>query len=249
MHEPITAAIVLENTHSDSMGQPLPASYLGEVAAIAHERDAKLHVDGARLFNAVVALGTTAAELLADADSATFCLSKGLACPVGSVVVGTRDFIWRARRARKLVGGGMRQVGVLAAPGLIALRRRPGGHDRAPGGGPRQRPSSRRGHRGDCPASSWTRHGSAPTSCCSAFVARPMIRPRTAGSPGSSWSGSPRTGSRSIDYDGRGVVRAVTHYGIDGPDIDRAIAATRAALEDLGIAGVSRAVPVVGVPS
>ena len=81
-----------------------------------------LHVDGARLFNAVVALGTPARELLARADSATFCLSKGLACPVGSVVVGSADFIERARRARKIVGGGMRQAGVLAAAGLVALR-------------------------------------------------------------------------------------------------------------------------------
>src|SRR5204863_5527408 len=78
-------------------------------------------------FNAVVALDTPVSELLDAADSASFCLSKGLACPVGSIVVGSRELIWRARRARKMVGGGMRQVGVLAAPGLIALRDGPTG--------------------------------------------------------------------------------------------------------------------------
>ena len=95
--------------------------------AIAHDRGVPLHVDGARFFNAVVALGTTPRELAAPADSVTFCLSKGLACPVGSVVVGARPFIDRARRARKLLGGGMRQAGVLAAAGLIALRDGPAG--------------------------------------------------------------------------------------------------------------------------
>ncbi|OGN87737.1 MAG: threonine aldolase [Chloroflexi bacterium GWC2_73_18] len=126
-HEPITGLVALENTHAHSMGQPLTATYTAEVAAIAHERGVPLHVDGARLFNAQVALGVPARELVEAADSVTFCLSKGLACPVGSVVVGRRDFIWRARRARKLLGGGMRQVGVLAAPGLIALRDGPTG--------------------------------------------------------------------------------------------------------------------------
>lgn len=127
VHEPISSLIVLENTHAQSMGQPLPASYIHEIAQIAHPRGVALHVDGARAFNAAVALGTTARDLLAAADSATFCLSKGLACPVGSVVVGSHDFIARARRARKMVGGGLRQAGVLAAPGLMALRDGPAG--------------------------------------------------------------------------------------------------------------------------
>jgi threonine aldolase len=126
-HEPISGLLVLENTHAHSMGQPLSVGYTRTMAAIAHERGVPLHVDGARFFNAVVAGETTAAELAAPADSVSFCLSKGLSCPVGSVLVGTRDFIWRARRARKLVGGGMRQVGVLAAPGLLALRDGPDG--------------------------------------------------------------------------------------------------------------------------
>ncbi len=122
IHEPITSLVILENSHAHSMGQPLPAAYVDTVAGIAHERGVPLHIDGARLFNAAVALGTPVSELVAPADSVTFCLSKGLGCPVGSVVVGGRPFIARARRARKLLGGGLRQVGVLAAPGLVALR-------------------------------------------------------------------------------------------------------------------------------
>lgn len=122
IHNPLTGLVALENTHMDSMGQPLTTSYTAEVAALAHERGVPLHIDGARLFNAAVALGIPAAALVKDADSATFCLSKGLACPIGSIVVGSAPFIGRARRARKLLGGGMRQVGVIAAPGLIALR-------------------------------------------------------------------------------------------------------------------------------
>ena len=122
VHEPITSLVTLENTHADSMAQPLPAEYVSAVGRLAHRKGVPLHVDGARIFNASVALGTPVGELAAEADSMTFCLSKGLACPVGSVVVGSKDFIWRARRARKLLGGGMRQVGVLAAAGLIALR-------------------------------------------------------------------------------------------------------------------------------
>jgi threonine aldolase len=127
LHEPITGLVAIENTHAHSMGRPLPLSYTRAVAQIAHAHGVPLHVDGARFFNAVVALGVKPNELAQPADSVTFCLSKGLACPIGSMVVGRRDFIARARRGRKLVGGGMRQVGVLAAPGLVALRDGPAG--------------------------------------------------------------------------------------------------------------------------
>jgi threonine aldolase len=109
------------------MNQPLPPAYLAAVAAIAHRHGVPLHVDGARFFNASVALGISPAELAAPADSVDFCLSKGLACPVGSLVVGDRPFVDRARRARKLLGGGMRQAGIIAAAGLIALRDGPRG--------------------------------------------------------------------------------------------------------------------------
>ena len=121
-HEPTTALVAIENAHSHSGNQALSLAYTERVATVAHERGVPLHVDGARFFNAVVALGVGAADLAAPADSITFCLSKGLSCPAGSLVVGSTSVIGRARRARKLLGGGMRQAGVLAAAGLVALR-------------------------------------------------------------------------------------------------------------------------------
>jgi threonine aldolase len=131
-HDPITGLVAIENANAATMNRPLSPAYTAEIATVAHGRHGHapgvpLHVDGARIWNAAVALGVSGRELVAPADSVTFCLSKGLACPVGSVVVGSREFIWRARRARKLLGGGMRQVGVLAAPGLVALRDGPAG--------------------------------------------------------------------------------------------------------------------------
>jgi len=118
---PPTRLIALENSHNRCAGAVLDAAYMSEVRAIADRHDLAVHVDGARLFNAAVALGVPAAALAADADSVTFCLSKGLSAPVGSVLCGTAPFVARARRLRKMVGGGMRQAGVLAAAGLVAL--------------------------------------------------------------------------------------------------------------------------------
>ncbi|MEM5787862.1 MAG: low-specificity L-threonine aldolase [Syntrophobacteraceae bacterium] len=121
VHHPRTRLIVLENTHNRCHGSPLTPAYMRTVREIADRHNIKVHVDGARIFNAAVAQGVDARELAMDADTITFCLSKALAAPVGSVVCGPRDFIARARRARKVVGGGMRQAGVLAAAGIVAL--------------------------------------------------------------------------------------------------------------------------------
>lgn len=120
-HFPRTRLICLENTQGGTKGAPVPADYIRQVVEIAREHDLKVHIDGARIFNAAAALGTTVRELTAGVDSVTFCLSKGLCAPVGSVLVGSHEFIERAHRVRKSLGGGLRQVGVLAAPGLIAL--------------------------------------------------------------------------------------------------------------------------------
>ncbi len=127
LHEPPTGLVVLENTHAHSGGRPLTVDYEREVARIAHGRGVPLHLDGARFFNAVVALGVSPKDLAEPADSVTFCLSKGLSAPIGSVAVGNAAFVARARRARKLLGGGMRQVGVLASAGLVALSDGPDG--------------------------------------------------------------------------------------------------------------------------
>ena len=121
VHFPRTRLIVLENTHNLCGGHPLAIDYMKAVGDVARRHGLKIHVDGARFFNAAVALDVPAAQLAADADSVSFCLSKGLAAPVGSVVCGNHDFISEARRARKILGGGMRQAGVLAAAGIVAL--------------------------------------------------------------------------------------------------------------------------------
>jgi len=120
-HFPRTKLIVLENTHNRCNGCPLDVGYMHSVAELARRYRLKLHVDGARLFNATTALGEDAKDLVAQADSVSICLSKGLAAPVGSVVSGNADFISEARRNRKVVGGGMRQAGILAAAGIVAL--------------------------------------------------------------------------------------------------------------------------------
>ncbi|MBU0595470.1 low-specificity L-threonine aldolase [Candidatus Bipolaricaulota bacterium] len=120
-HQPPTRMIVLENTHNRCGGVALSLDYCDAVAAVARKHGLTLHLDGARLFNAAVALIVEPAALAAFADSVTVCLSKALGAPVGSVLCGTREFIRRARRMRKIVGGGMRQVGILAAAGLYAL--------------------------------------------------------------------------------------------------------------------------------
>ncbi len=120
-HMPRTSLVCLENTQNSCGGAALTQDDISSIANVAHENGLGLHIDGARIFNAAVALEAPVAELTREADSITFCLSKGLSCPVGSVIVGSADYIQEARRWRKMVGGGMRQVGVLAAAGIVAL--------------------------------------------------------------------------------------------------------------------------------
>ena len=122
-HQPISAAVTFENTHNRHGGVAWPLEDLRAASEAAHAQGLRVHLDGARIFNAAVALGVPAAEIAACADTVTFCLSKGLACPVGSIFCGSREDIEEAKRWRKRLGGGMRQVGVLAAAGLIALDR------------------------------------------------------------------------------------------------------------------------------
>ncbi len=121
VHEPFTAAISLENTHNRHGGIVWPLEDVRAAYEEAHAQGLRVHLDGARIFNAAVALGVEPAEIASGADTVTFCLSKGLACPIGSVFCGSRETVEEARRWRKRLGGGMRQVGILAAPGLIAL--------------------------------------------------------------------------------------------------------------------------------
>jgi threonine aldolase len=122
IHFPTTGLLLLENTHNLRGGTVLTAEQTRSLCKVAHDAGTPVHLDGSRIFNAAAALGVPAADLVADVDSATFCLSKALAAPVGSMVVGPTDFIAAARQKRKLLGGGMRQAGVIAAAGIVALR-------------------------------------------------------------------------------------------------------------------------------
>jgi len=132
---PRTGVVCLENTHNRCGGVVLDIEYMRAVREIAHDRGVPVHLDGARIFNAAAFLGVSPAEIAAEADSVQFCLSKGLAAPVGSLVAGTEEFIERVRSQRKVLGGAMRQSGVIAAPGLVALEtminRLPEDHARA----------------------------------------------------------------------------------------------------------------------
>jgi threonine aldolase len=121
IHYPETTLLCLENTQNRCGGAVLTPEYTDSVVQLAHRHGLKVHLDGARIFNAAVALGVPAAGLTKDVDSVCFCLSKGLSAPIGSVLCGSKYFIERARKKRKMLGGGMRQAGVIAAAGIVAL--------------------------------------------------------------------------------------------------------------------------------
>ena len=123
VHHPITRLICLENTQNACGGIPLSREYMHQTSELAHSHNLYLHIDGARIFNAATALNVDVKELVAPADSVMFCLSKGLSSPIGSILVGTKKFIARARHIRKMLGGGMRQVGIIAAAGIISMER------------------------------------------------------------------------------------------------------------------------------
>lgn len=125
-HLPVTRLIGIENTHNRCGGTYQTPAYVRSLADFAHARGLVVHMDGARVFNAAAALGVDVKELTAPVDSVTFCLSKGLCAPIGSILCGSREFIHKARRLRKHVGGGMRQVGVVAAAGIVALEKMTG---------------------------------------------------------------------------------------------------------------------------
>jgi threonine aldolase len=120
-HFALPGLVAMENTHNLCAGAAVEVSHMAAVADLSLAHHLPVHLDGARIFNAAIALETTAKKIAETADSVSFCLSKGLACPVGSLLCGSREFIGRARRMRKVLGGGMRQAGILAAAGIVAL--------------------------------------------------------------------------------------------------------------------------------
>jgi len=241
-HEPMTGLVALENTHAHSMGRPLTVAYEEAVAAVARRNHVPLHLDGARFFNAVVALGVSPAGLAAPADSVTFCLSKGLACPVGSLVVGTRTFIQRARRGRKLVGGGMRQAGILAAAGLVALSDGPDGmigrlaDDHANARRLAEALADLDGVESPGGISQPTSGRLDPERAVTDFVIFRVARDRAA------FLGALEARGVLMSTYPDDTLRAVTHYGVDRDEIDATIAAVREALtETAGTRPSSRA--------
>ncbi|MDD1771059.1 MAG: aminotransferase class I/II-fold pyridoxal phosphate-dependent enzyme [Methanomassiliicoccales archaeon] len=121
LHFPNPALVAIENTHNRAGGTCWTPKQVDDVSKKAHQLGMRVHVDGARIFNACVALSVDPKAYAKSVDSLTFCLSKGLSCPVGSLIVGDKEFIEKARKNRKILGGGMRQAGVIAAPGIVAL--------------------------------------------------------------------------------------------------------------------------------
>lgn len=235
VHEPPTGLVTLENTHAHAMGQPLTPAYVREIAAIAGRHGVPLHVDGARFWNAVVAqrsAGVTARDLAGPADTLTFCLSKGLGCPVGSVLVGRREVIARARRARKLLGGGLRQAGILAAAGIVALADGPAGMiDRLAD----DHANARRLAEGLAELPGVTSAGGVaqprpgrldPERVATNFVLFTVVGNRA--------DFLERLRARNVlmvEYP-HGQVRAVTHHDVASADIDTAIRAVREALAE-----------------
>jgi threonine aldolase len=231
-HEPISGLIVLENTHAASGGRALTVAYEQEIAGIAHDRGVPLHLDGARFFNAVIANGVTPSELAAPADSVTFCLSKGLGCPVGSIVVGSKSFVGRAHRARKLVGGGMRQAGILAAAGLLALKDGPTGmidrlaEDHANARRLAEALSGMDGVRSPGHLAQPDDGPLDPSRIQTNFVLFRVERDRK-----ELLEALKARGVLMVEYP-HGQVRAVTHHDVSATDIDTVIDATAASLRE-----------------
>ncbi len=234
-HSAITSLVIVENCHAHTFSRPITPAYMRELRAALKPHGIPIHVDGARLFNAAVALGVPVRDLVADADSATFCLSKGLAAPIGSVVVGSKEFIFKARRARKLLGGGMRQVGILAAAGLVALSDGPEGtvqrlaEDHA---------NARR---------LATEISALPGVLSPGHIAQPegeRLDPSRVATNFVIFKVAGGTARRTRFLDAlenhgvlmvaypHGQIRAVTHYGIGEEEITKTIAATAAALSE-----------------
>jgi threonine aldolase len=220
MHFPRTKLVCLENTHNRCNGTPLTVAYTDAVCDFAHKNGLRVHIDGARIFNAAIALGVDVSELAHQADSVGFCLSKGLAAPVGSVLCGSQEFITEARRWRKAVGGGMRQCGVIAAAGIVALEqmvvRLADDHENA-----------RRLAGGLSSIGGIAIDLDAVTTDIVYFD---VISERISATQLVDKLSARGIGMSSL---GPGRIRAVTHYGIEAVDIDKTIVAVREIMEQV----------------
>ncbi len=225
LHNPRTALLVVENTHNFWGGAVVPLASLAALREVTRAAGAALHLDGARIFNACVATGVEPAAWGAACDTLTFCLSKGLGAPAGSVLVGSRAFVDQARRARKMLGGGMRQVGVLAAPGLVALEE-----------GPRQLARDHARARALAAGVAAIPGAVVDVDACETNIL--FVRTaRGASSYGPIVEGLGRRGVLAVALGELGI-RFVTHRDVDDRDVERALEALRELVPTHGGAGV-----------
>jgi threonine aldolase len=211
-HFPRTRLIALENTHNRCNGTPLSPAYLQSVAGLACEYGLAVHMDGARIFNAAAALNVSVADLAGPVDSLSFCLSKGLSAPVGSLVCGSGAFIRKARRNRKVLGGGMRQAGVIAAAGIVALQEMTG----------RLVDDHRNARRLAEGLSAMRRAQIDPEGVITNIV---YVNLDPAGRPAAEIVARLTDAGVRVGTTGPCQFRAVTHYGISEEDIDHALKA------------------------
>jgi len=218
LHYPISRLVCIENTHNRGGGTIWTPREVEEISKVAHDHGLKLHCDGARIFNAAVALDVDVKEYMRHLDSITFCLSKGLSCPVGSVVVGSSEFIEEATRARKMVGGGMRQAGIIAAPGIIGLQKMVG----------RLKEDHQNARK--------LAEGLSSIPGIEVDMEAVQTNIVLADITGTGWdvdyfvSRACKIGVQVFEF-GSTKARFVTHYGIDSEDIDDALARLRRLLE------------------
>jgi threonine aldolase len=219
-HEPVSRLICLENTQNRCGGTVLTPEYIDTVCEFAHHKGLLVHMDGARIFNAAVALGRNVQELSRSVDSITFCLSKGLCAPVGSILCGSEEFIHRAHRIRKMLGGGMRQAGILAAAGIVALEsmitRLEEDHRRARMLAQGLRKNSLIRLENEIPQTN---------------MVIISISARASKSPNEVLSEMKQMGIL-IDETGPSSFRLVLHHGIEDPDVEKAIRAFHTVLHD-----------------
>ncbi|HET8911968.1 MAG TPA: low-specificity L-threonine aldolase [Ktedonobacteraceae bacterium] len=227
-HSAPTALLCIENTHNRCGGKVLSVEQVNELARLAHSHNTRIHMDGARVFNAAVALQVPVKELVAEVDSVMFCLSKGLCAPVGSMLVGSKGFIRGAYRNRKLVGGGMRQAGIIAAAGIVALQKMV---DRLA----EDHENSKRLAQGlaDFPQIEIDSAGVA-TNIVIFSLLKNDRQPLSHAETLNFVQKLQEQGVRISDFGGN-LIRAVTHNGIGAEEIDKALAAIRRTLIEMHI--------------
>jgi threonine aldolase len=213
VHYPVTRLVIMENTHNRCGGIAISADYTWQLSNLAHENDLNLHLDGARIFNAAAFYGVEVRQLTEAVDSVTFCLSKGLCAPVGSVLCGTNEFIKRALRIRKQLGGGMRQAGILAAAGIYALEHMID----------RLEADQRRARQLEAGLLNipWLKVEQRPTSTNMVFA---VMQPNAPLSPAELIE-KMNAEDILLDTSGPRRLRLVTHYWVDDDDVSRVIQA------------------------